>query len=71
MLFGRGWVDGGKRQREGVRGCGGGGGREEGGRMRDDLNNIIVGVSYLALTSKFIVRVPGSRGCARRAQDLY
>jgi hypothetical protein len=28
-------------------------------------------VSYLALTSKFIVRVPGSGGCARRAQDLY
>jgi hypothetical protein len=33
--------------------------------------NLIVGVSYLAPTSKFIVRVSGSGGCARRAQDLY
>jgi hypothetical protein len=31
----------------------------------------IVGVSYLAPTNKFIVCVLGSRGCARRAQDLY
>jgi hypothetical protein len=31
----------------------------------------IVGVPYLALTSKFIVHVPGSRGCAQRAQGLY
>jgi hypothetical protein len=28
-------------------------------------------VSSLAPTSKFIVRVLGTRGCARRAQDLY
>lgn len=39
--------------------------------MRDHLNNIIVGVLYLALTNEFIVRVLGSGGCARRAQDLY
>jgi hypothetical protein len=31
----------------------------------------IVSVSYLTPTSKFIVRVPGSGGCARRAQGLY
>jgi hypothetical protein len=30
-----------------------------------------IGVSYLTPTSKFTVRVPSSRGCARRAQDLY
>jgi hypothetical protein len=30
-----------------------------------------VGVSNLALTSKFIVRVLGSGGCARWAQDFY
>jgi hypothetical protein len=30
-----------------------------------------VGVSYLAPTSKFIVRVLGSGGRAQRAQDLY
>jgi hypothetical protein len=30
-----------------------------------------VGVSNLALTSKFIVCVLGSRGCARWAQDLH
>jgi hypothetical protein len=30
-----------------------------------------VGVSNLAPTSKFIVRVLGSGGCARWAQDLY
>jgi hypothetical protein len=30
-----------------------------------------VGVLYLAPTSKFIVCVLSSRGCARRAQDLY
>jgi hypothetical protein len=30
-----------------------------------------VGVSYLAPISKFIVRVPGSGGCAWRAQGLY
>jgi hypothetical protein len=30
-----------------------------------------VGVSNLALTSKFIVRIPGSGGCARWAQGLY
>jgi hypothetical protein len=30
-----------------------------------------VSVSYLVPTSKFIVHVPGSGGCARRAQDLY
>jgi hypothetical protein len=29
------------------------------------------GVSNLALTSKFIVRVPGSGRCARWTQDLY
>jgi hypothetical protein len=29
-----------------------------------------VAISHLALTSKFIVRVPSSRGCARRAQGL-
>jgi hypothetical protein len=28
-------------------------------------------VSSLTLTSKFIVHVHGSRGCAQRAQDLY
>jgi hypothetical protein len=32
---------------------------------------IFIDVSYLALTSKFIVSVPGSSGCARRAQGLY
>jgi hypothetical protein len=31
----------------------------------------IVCVPYLAPTIKFIVCVPGSRGCVRRAQDLY
>jgi hypothetical protein len=30
-----------------------------------------VGVSYLTPISKFIVRIPGFRGCVRRAQDLY
>jgi hypothetical protein len=30
-----------------------------------------VGASYLAPISKFIVRVSGSGGSARRAQDLY
>jgi hypothetical protein len=30
-----------------------------------------IGVSYLTPTSKFTVRVPSSRGCAWRAQDLY
>jgi hypothetical protein len=30
-----------------------------------------VDVSYLVPTSKFIVRVPGSKGCAQCAQDLY
>jgi hypothetical protein len=30
-----------------------------------------VGVSYLAPISKFIICVPGFRGCAWRAQDLY
>jgi hypothetical protein len=35
------------------------------------LMNELLGVSYLAPTSKFIVRVPGSRGFARRSQDLY
>jgi uncharacterized membrane protein YbhN (UPF0104 family) len=30
-----------------------------------------IGVSNLALTSKFIVHVPGSGGCAQWAQDLY
>jgi hypothetical protein len=33
--------------------------------------NPLVGVSYLAPTSKFIVRGLGFRGCARRAQGLY
>jgi hypothetical protein len=35
------------------------------------LIRVGVGVSYLAPTSKFIVRVLGSRGCARWAQGLY
>jgi hypothetical protein len=30
-----------------------------------------VGVSSLALTSKFVVRVPGSGWCARWTQELY
>jgi hypothetical protein len=34
-------------------------------------HNIIVGISYLAPTSKLIVRVLGSEGCARRTQGLY
>jgi hypothetical protein len=33
--------------------------------------NRVVSVSYLTLTSKFIVCVPSSGGCARRAQGLY
>jgi hypothetical protein len=40
---------------------------------RSEVTRNHVGVSYLAPTSKFIVRVPGSKGCARarRVQDLY
>jgi hypothetical protein len=32
---------------------------------------VTVGVSNLAPTSKFVVRVPGSRWCTRWAQNLY
>jgi hypothetical protein len=49
-------------------------------RSLDDLNaerarplhgEPTIGVSYLSLTSKFIVCVSGSRGCARMPQDSY
>jgi hypothetical protein len=40
-------------------------------QMQCECNIVAVSVSYLASTSKFIVRVLSSGGCARRAQDLY
>jgi hypothetical protein len=40
-------------------------------RARPLLGMPIVCVLYLALTSKFIMRVLSSGGCAQRAQDLY
>jgi hypothetical protein len=38
--------------------------------LTESESKVSVGVSNLAPTSKFIVRVPGSGGCARWAQDL-
>jgi hypothetical protein len=40
-------------------------------RARPLPGTTIVGVPYLALTSKFILHVLGSRGCGQRAQGLY
>ena len=36
-----------------------------------DVAIVLVGVSYLAPTSKFIIHVSGSGEYAQRAQDLY